>query len=353
MDVPIKNIYEDENDNDELQNLIDNFNLIKLDNEIDFVETFKNQMNFLIKPDAYKNFFDFKSKKDISILDFILNFATKIKPKSQGRAKKEIKDNKNPKKENEQKSNINIQKNTNSENRNDRVKKNKNDIKDKNDKKVINNDLSFLNFSHLLFLFNASNLFDNYSLNESKDNKILQKDDEFGNKKKDNLKKDKEQLNENEELIIEENREHNLLFLRKGFKFEGFEEKKEMENKEKGINEKEKIKINIVKSYEDTSYFNGKSFEYDSISYIFKKIYTISINKDFSILYDFIPENDKINYIFDKNRLYKLNDIQFDFIIKDLKISELLQFLIDVYSGIHPNSKINFINGEKFFTKMI
>ena len=46
----------------------------------------------------------------------------------------------------------------------------------------------------------------------------------------------------------------------------------------------------------------------------------------------------------------ELKGIQFDFIVNDLRISELIKFLIDIHLGIHPNSKISYINSNKFFS---
>ena len=64
----IEEIYVSENEMDEFQNIIKNIDMIKLDNQMDFLETFKNQFYFLIKPYKYKNFFNFKTKKNSKIL---------------------------------------------------------------------------------------------------------------------------------------------------------------------------------------------------------------------------------------------------------------------------------------------
>ena len=91
--------------------------------------------------------------------------------------------------------------------------------------------------------------------------------------------------------------------------------------------------------------------EYDSLNYIFQKIYSIATNKDFCITYNIEPNIDKANSIFDgNNKLYKLNKIKFDFIILNLKVADLIEFLIDNYSAIHSNSKLGFaFKNNKFF----
>ena len=50
----------------------------------------------------------------------------------------------------------------------------------------------------------------------------------------------------------------------------------------------------------------------------------------------------KIHSIFnDESKFFYIDDIQFDFLILNLKISELIQFLIDIYPNIHLNSKLS------------
>jgi hypothetical protein len=64
------------------------------------------------------------------------------------------------------------------------------------------------------------------------------------------------------------------------------------------------------------------------------QLYSCSIHKDFFIIYDFSPDIGKINRLFKKHELYELNKIQFDFIVKDLKIAELIKFLINIYQAV-------------------
>ena len=363
---------ESENETDELQNIINNIDMIKLDNQMDFIETFKNQIYFLIKPDKYKNFFDFKTKKDSNILDFIINFALKLKPINQENEtnnineKKKDKDKKKEKKKDKKikTNNANISKEDNNDKSNNNISMND---KNRSNSNSINSGSS--SYSSSLYLsVDRSNLFDslNKSLKNSKEiqekNKTEEqnlKDDKESdikinnenlNKSQISKKEEKKEKNYNENINEvtnkdenkSKNKEEDLLYLKKDFKFEDIVEKK--------LSEKTN-KVKVIRSFEDTSEINGKSFEYDTINYIFQKIYTNSINKDFYITYDYSPDMNVINNIFKEHKLLELKGIQFDFIVNDLRISELINFLIDIHLGIYPNSKISFINSNKFFSR--
>ena len=58
-------------------------------------------------------------------------------------------------------------------------------------------------------------------------------------------------------------------------------------------------------------------------------------------MYNLTPDIDKINPIFGKYGLFIIKKIQFDFMIVNLRISDLIKLIIDIYPGIHPNSKIS------------
>ena len=104
-----------------------------------------------------------------------------------------------------------------------------------------------------------------------------------------------------------------------------------------------------ISYYEDVSEINGNAFENDSIHYILQKIYTIAKNKDFSIIYNIEPNIEKINSIFKgNNKLYTLDKIQLDFIILNLKIADLIEFLIENYSGIHSTIYDEIYLSKKF-----
>ena len=137
-----------------------------------------------------------------------------------------------------------------------------------------------------------------------------------------------------------------MIFIKKNFKFE------EYEAKIQGIEKEKEKKIKSISYYEDVSEINGNAFENDSIHYIFQKIYSVAKNKDFSIIYNIEPNIKKVNSIFEGNdKLYTLDKIQFDFIILNLKIADLIEFLIENYYIIHSNSKLRFaFKNKKFFT---
>ena len=84
-----------------------------------------------------------------------------------------------------------------------------------------------------------------------------------------------------------ENEKELLVFLKKDFKFEDYK------NTKKGTEIGNKIKC--IRYIEDSTEINGTSFEYDSINYIFKQIYSITSDRNFSIVYDFSPDIKEIN----------------------------------------------------------
>ena len=192
--------------------------------------------------------------------------------------------------------------------------------------------------SNSSFSINRTNLISNDSnLNQSEERK--NSDEQIDKIKIESIQKheqSKDKLKADEKNNDNENN-NNLIFIRKNFKFDEYEKNK-FEDKIKTIN-----------YIEDASEIIGNSFEYDTINYIFEQIYSISSIKDFSIIYNFKPNIATINKIFDKHKLYQLEKIQFDFIIIDLKISDLLKFLKVISPGIHPNSKMSFSFDNKIF----
>ena len=293
----VKTLYEEEDDKTELNYLLKQIDFIELDDDTDFHRSFINQLIYFIKSDKEKEFFDFKIKKNTSILDYIINYSSKFKALNKifGGNKEE-----NLSKRKEEKT----------------KKKDK-----KQNKSTINNNFSNSN-SYISFSRNKSNLF---SINKSSDKgmKNIKKEE-------DNIRLDKE----------------NMIFIKKNFKFE------EYETKIKGIEKEKEKKLKSISYYEDDSEFNSNGFEFDSIYYILKKLCSVAKNKDFSIIYNIEPNIQKVNSIFKgNNKLYILDKIQFDFIILNLKIANLIEFLIDNYSIIHSNSKLVFaFKDNKFFS---
>ena len=222
----VKTLYEEEDDKTELNYLLKQIDFIELDDDTDFHRSFINQLIYFIKSDKEKEFFDFKIKKNTSILDYIINYSSKFKALNKifGGNKEE-----NLSKRKEEKT----------------KKKDK-----KQNKSTINNNFSNSN-SCISFSRNKSNLF------------IINKSSDKGMK---NIKKEEDNIRLDKE---------NMIFFKKNFKFE------EYETKIKGIeNEKEK-KLKSISYYEDDSEFNSNGFEFDSIYYILKKLCSVAKNKDF------------------------------------------------------------------------
>ena len=350
IQTEMKALNKDDIDENELKNLINLINSFKLDYDIDFHECFKNQMYYIIKSDGYQNSFDFKFKENTNILNFIFNYATSINALKQ-EIQKKIQDNKKSKNTKDLK---NIQNNINIINEDNNTNWKEKDIQDNNSNSQIKNNSSNSG-SNPYFSLNRTNLYDsNFSPNNSQeiknnDSKDLKndqknKDININLEKKvksienvNNIQNDK--LNE---IKKKEKKYENLIFFRKDYNFDNNGRKKDnlgSMNKEMEI-----------RNFEDTSKILGKGFEYDTINYIFMQIYSVAVNKDFSIVYNFSPDMEKINQIFKAHELYTLNDIQFDFIINNLVISDFIKLLINIYPGIHPNSKLGFIFKNKFFT---
>ena len=222
----VKTLYEEEDDKTELNYLLKQIDFIELDDDTDFHRSFINQLIYFIKSDKEKEFFDFKIKKNTSILDYIINYSSKFKALNKifGGNKEE-----NLSKRKEEKT----------------KKKDK-----KQNKSTINNNFSNSN-SYISFSRNKSNLF---SINKSSDKgmKNIKKEE-------DNIRLDKE----------------NMIFIKKNFKFE------EYETKIKGIEKEKEKKLKSISYYEDDSEFNSNGFEFDSIYYILKKLCSVAKNKDF------------------------------------------------------------------------
>lgn len=103
-----------------------------------------------------------------------------------------------------------------------------------------------------------------------------------------------------------------------------------------------KKKKKKLKFYEDILGLEGNSFECDTIKFIFKCLLSISDDKHFSFFYDFTQNKEKKNQIFEQNNLFSVDEIQMDFLFTNLKISDLIQLLIDIFPLILSNSKISF-----------
>ena len=244
IEEEVKTLYEENDDKKELDYLVKQIDFNKIDDDNDFHKSFINQLIYFIKSDEEKDFFDFKIKKNTSILDFIINYSSKFKIINKIHGKKRGKEN-------------NVK----------NLDNNKNTIIKNEESKELNNRCininSYESKSSLSFSINKSNLAD---LNKSSD------------KSKENIKA-----------------KENMMFIKKNFAPEEYETK---------IKDIEKEKRNIS-YYEDDSEINGNAFENDSIHYIFKKLYSVAKNNDCSIIYNIEPNIEKINSIFKGNN--KLN----------------------------------------------
>ena len=87
----IETLYDDgDGDDKELRKLLNQIDLIKLDDNNDFHECFKNQLYNLINPEGDNHFFDFKQQKGKKILEFIHNSNKESKALNQEKNKNEI-----------------------------------------------------------------------------------------------------------------------------------------------------------------------------------------------------------------------------------------------------------------------
>ena len=93
IEEEVKTLYEENDDKKELDYLVKQIDFNKIDDNTDFHKSFINQLIYFIKSDEEKDFFDFKIKKNTSILDFIINYSSKFKIINKIRGKKRGKEN--------------------------------------------------------------------------------------------------------------------------------------------------------------------------------------------------------------------------------------------------------------------
>lgn len=344
---------------EELKSIID---LIKVDDNIDFYKSFENQLSNLIDSEENSMFFDFITKINLNILDYIFFFIDKegIKISSTDKKKKQkkenIKINSEDKEDNANKQiNISMIKVNNIHDNKNNINENINTIQDTginegetNMNELVSNEANSSDLeSNKLFSINENTFM---SEGSSKEENKLDLDTKLNKTKSNN----QFNLNTNENdiknkvLNIENKLNENKLYEDKklnAYKYKNLFIKKE-------VSFEDDKESRIIRFYGDDSEINGKSFEYDTVNYIFQLLFKISPNKDFSLIYNFCPDIEKINPIFKKYNLFTINKIQFDFLILNLKISELIDLLIDIYPGIHPNSKISLNIKDKNFPSL-
>ena len=219
--------------------------------------------------------------------------------------------------------------------------KSKRSIKNKKEESNVESDSCtnsglFFSLSKTSFLSQNSNLKD-FSREENQDKLINEINSQISSMDEES-KIDGENKIKNFEILKPKEEKNNkkvkkIIVIKKDIDFENYEDNK-----------------NKIRFFDEASTVNGMSFEYDSINYIFKLLFKISTSKTFSLMYNVSPEINKINTIFEKYNLFIIDKIQMDFIIINLKISELIELLISLYPGIHPNSKISLDINREFIT---
>ena len=314
------------NTDEELLKLLD---LIETEDNNDFYITFEKQLSNLINPNENNFFFDFMNQTNSSILDYIFFYINKegIKISISDKKKKE-----NTQKQIKQEENI-----TN------------NDIKNTTNSSDIDSG-KFFSLNENTYLNNFSNSRESNKEEKKLDSNFEQMQNEpIGEKHINisNINKDKE----NKTIDLKKVSKEKIITSKiesKKIEKQKYGDNQLSSSKYKNIVIKTDInfdyneKKQLIKYYGDNSELVGKSFEKDTVNYIFEHLYRISTNKDFSLIYDLSPEMKKINSIYkDDPNFFFVDDIQFDFLILNLKISELLQFMIDIYPNIHPNSKLS------------
>ena len=363
LNKAIVKLYDEKNEEDkdsidinELKTII---NLIKIDDNYDFYKAFENQIYKLINSNENNSYFDFKYTSE-NILNYILFYLKKENIRLYNNVKKK---NKSKKSSNTKIKIVNvIKQNKNNQNTNNNID-NSYEINNTNNKNYIKKERQSRESSSRI---SSSNFF---SIGEVShlSQKALSNNNLKEEKKSDPKTEPKEKKGENEKGNVELLQPKEELFETK------MKQKNDVELNEKKTKEVEKIKIiqykdlfdkkdninfeessgkKIIRFYEDTSEVNGNSFEYDTINYIFKHLSSITSDKNFFITYNIYPDMDKINNIFQEFNLPVINKIQFDFLIINLKISGLVKLLIEIYPGIHPNSKIFLNSKDKDFLSL-
>lgn len=312
---------------DELKKFYD---LIKIDDYDNFEHAFENQLYYLMQKEGDKRIFNFRIKNKESqiiwkIYDYLTSNKIKImKPKLSKEEKKKIKQEK------QAESRINLETNNKTVDIDKKTltKITKEIGPEKSSEGDINCKTNISNENNINIDSQSNSKTNSKSINSGLlfscfENSKLDKDSFLSSKNKTEVPAPKAEEQSNKE---------------KKDKSNNVQQNQIKEINVEDLRYKEK---NSIKFYEDTNNVAGTVFEYDTINYIFKHLYSISKNKDFSVIYNWSPDKGKINSIFSKYSLYEIEQIQFDFLIKNIHINDLLQLLIDFYPGIHSGSKIS------------
>lgn len=384
FDEKIDLLYNRENNDEEISDII---NLIKLEDNNDFYKAFEKQISYFLESKDDFNYFDFKYQGKFNIIEFFINYIKasglsiydinkKEKPKKNEYRKIE---NKTNIKETKQKNVKNIRAKSFINNK-ERTKYRLNNlvdniIKNKSNIQKINNISHNSSKSSLKISYSKSNIANNnesksfeinsklfFSFSEKSDfnisSELIKKKEEdkkedSNNKINVNIEKDKQNNINNENIknkkSLNNTKKSNNLIDASKKKNESI--KKEKVIKEIGLSNDEKKDKNLIKFYDEISGLEGAIFESDTIKFIFNRLLSISNDKKYSLIYDFKLKKEELNKIFNENKLFPIDDIQMDFAILNLKISDLIKLLIDIFPLIHSNSKINLdIKGKNIIT---
>jgi len=343
---------------------LDLLNLIEVDEAISLEEAFKKEiLSFMKKRKAY---FNFRYQKKISLLDYIYNYIN-ASNFNKGKKKTEKRYKKDKLNKNENYNNLKNKDNQNNESLSSNysfilmnqgskldIQNKNNDNENKTNKLSDKNVIKELKSNSLdaLKVFNKSIQQDAYIKSEN----IKKKSFNFYDRKKRN--EDKNKLNNINKKIKDSNTNDSVQEMdiqnaskngSKDIDSKDNESQKQIDNifREdiRGTNEK-KNELIILK---DGSSLKNENFKDSIINYILEILYNISKDKKYKLFVGFTPKIVDLNNIFKKNGLNEISEIQFDFIICDLLIEDLISLFIQIFPSIHFNSSMDFSKVNKEF----
>ena len=281
---------------------------------------FQNEFSNLIKKDLFKKEFFLKEEKDdIDIIGSINNTIVKdIEEKNQRKEEKKQREEEKKKREEEKKIKKE-EKKQKRDNKNLIMSDNNNSLKnlsnddENNNKDLQNNDFNISNIdssnnnSSIIQSFTSINnsITENTSKNNINDSDLSYMMDIVQEKLQQNM-------NNIDEIILEKEKLFNQI-----------------------INENNESKDNRLIYFEDTNNLLGSQFENSATKYIFELINCLSPTRDFSFYYNVTLKSEHLNKIFIKKGLNEIKgNIQLDFVIRDLRIIDLMNILVYLYPNI-------------------
>lgn len=363
---------------------------MSIQESLPFQNYFKNQIIRLIKPDSLKNYlFLEKGIENIDIFDFIKNHILKeknLKDKKENN-NLNIEGGSQNQKNSDTNAQINIQGN---DGRNKEKRKHKKKDKNKNNSKNTTKISKFKNEGDGEILENINNKEDakkgskaintnvdpkklntQNSKEDSKEIREQEKSNEiYGKEKyessqrqedlKSKISEDSSKINiSQKESKRREKSEKDSIFINKNDKnnvslnsdlsinLEYIQNKLEKEENDiiEIIRQKENLLEQIIKEnkksnnkrlqfFADTNNLLGDQFENAGIKYIFELINCLSLNQDFYFYCNIQNNFDDLNTFLSEYNLEKIEKIQIDFVISDLKIIDFINMLIYLYPNI-------------------